>query len=545
MSYLLNPRPKIRWRMRWFATTSLASLLLYGGAQAAPVHAQGVLGPRVASMARTAPLRKETFIVQFKPSVSGHRAAKLVRSDGGLVTSHLPIIHGLAVRMRIRWALRLAHSPAIRAISLNGRVLRQDSAVDSSQLQPTAYDRLVQAPQSWNDGFSGAGVGVAVIDTGIAGDLPDFATSPTDPTSRVSVTAVTNPFASDPGDPYGHGTDVAGIIAGNGWNQAGPSGPAGIRGHYIGIAPQASLISIKAGDDQGNATVVDVINGIQFAIDHQADYNIRVINLSLSSDTAQSYTTDPLDAAVESAWFHGIVVVAAAGNRGTAADAVSYAPANDPYAITVGAVDPGKGPGPGDDAPASYSSQGTTQDGFAKPDIMAPGSHIVSTLAPNSAFAQMCPGCIVGGGYIRTSGTSMAAPVVSGAVALLLQKYPQLTPDQVKGALLAKAHPMPAAYKPLRELSIKPVLDHALDAPAANQSLTPSSSADLGSGSSNVSGTRSSWSRSSWSQAPSSLTATWARSSWSCTCSLDSSGNVDPTRSSWSRSTWSTDLTTQ
>ena len=181
--------------------------------------------------------------------------------------------------------------------------------------------------------------------------------------------------------------------------------------------------------------MLDVINGLQFVVDHKAEFNIRVVNLSLSTDTPQSYKTDPLDAAVEYAWQKGIVVVAASGNRGTAADAVKYAPANDPFVISVGGSDENGDYGKGERA--AWSSTGRTQDGFAKPDVMAPGAHIVSVLAPSSAFLTLCPNCAIGGAYFKAGGTSMAAPVVAGAVALLLQARPNLTPDQVKTLLTA------------------------------------------------------------------------------------------------------------
>ena len=189
--------------------------------------------------------------------------------------------------------------------------------------------------------------------------------------------AVINPARTTAGDAYGHGTHVAGIIAGNArrYKHDEPYG------RYVGTAPDANLIAIKAADENGDATVLDVIYGIQFAIDHKADYNIRVLNLSLQSTIAESYKTDPLDAAVEAAWFSGIVVVAAAGNLGTAADAVNYAPGNDPYVISVGGVDD-QGTGRRRRRVADWSSRGTTQDGFAKPELSAPGAHIVSTLSP-------------------------------------------------------------------------------------------------------------------------------------------------------------------
>ena len=227
---------------------------------------------------------------------------------------------------------------------------------------------------------------MAVIDTGIDGDLPDFRDA--SGKSRVIATAVTNPNANTVMDTYGHGTHVAGIIAGNS-DYRSHSDP--LRGKFAGVAPDANLISVKVSDDSGNATVLDVIYGLQFAVDHQKTYNIRVVNMSLDSTTPQSYKLDPLDAAVESAWFHGLVVVVAAGNRGTAPDAVQYAPANDPYVVTVGAVDGNGTITPRDDVIASWSSRGTTQDGFDKPDVNAPGAHIVSVLAPNSTFASSVP----------------------------------------------------------------------------------------------------------------------------------------------------------
>ena len=252
---------------------------------------------------------------------------------------------------------------------------------------------------------------------------------------------VTNPDATTPNDTYGHGTHVAGIIAGDSTRR-----PAGdpLAGRYVGIAPDANLIAIKASDDDGHGTILDAIYGLQFAVDHKDDYNIRVVNLSLSSTVAESYLTDPLDAAVESAYFHGIVVVAAAGNRGDAADAVELRAGQRPVRDHRR-----RGRRPGHDGPRRRHlrrrgrASARPRTAFAKPDIAAPGAHIVSTLAPGSAFAQLCPHCVVDGSYIQIGGTSMAAPVVAGVAALLVQAHPDWTPDQVKSTLIDTGRDVP------------------------------------------------------------------------------------------------------
>jgi serine protease AprX len=393
------------------------------------------------------------------------------------------------------------------------------------QLQ-TTYDDTLGASDLWRFGARGAGIGVAVVDTGVDGQLPDF--NSTNGGSRVIATAVTNPDAKTVLDTYGHGTDVAGIIAGNGDNRQ-PSDA--LRGQYVGVAPDANLIAIKASDDHGNASVLDVIYGIQFAIAHQRDYNIRVINLSLDAATPQSHTVDPLDAAVESAWMHGIAVVAAAGNRGGDGNAVQFAPANDPYAITVGGTDENGTASPADDVIAAWSSRGATQDGVQKPDVYAPGAHIVSVLAPDSLFAQECPACTISGQYIRTSGTSMAAPMISGLIADVLSKHPDLTPNQLKGALTDPAlRSLPA----LQEVNaVKVGLD--FNPQPANQRLTPNS---LVGSDGNISG---SWSFSSWSVAQGGLKAPFAFASWSCaSCGKTDDGDVKPSYGSWSFASWST-----
>jgi serine protease AprX len=456
--------------------------------------------------------------------VSLREGRALVRAAHGRVVGALRIIRGLAVRLPHGARARLAHDAPIAAISVNAPIRSQDEAVDVSKLA-TAYPAAVRAPKAW-PAATGQGVGVAVIDTGVDGGLPDFQGS--DGASRVVASVVTDPDATTANDTYGHGTHVAGIIAGDGTRRPADDPEAG---RYIGIAPEADLVAIKASDDAGGGTILDAIYGLQFAVDHQADYNIRVVNLSFASTVAESYRTDPLDAAVESAYFHGILVVAAAGNRGAADDAVDYAPGNDPFALTVGASDDQGTAWQGDDALADWSSRGVTQDGFAKPDVLAPGAHILSTLAPGSAFAELCPDCIVDGGYIRLGGTSMAAPVASGIAALMFEAHPGWTPDQVKSTLMVTARTVSRGVPEANAGAVGQP-----PSSGANAGVTPNVLVDPQGG--QIDYSRSSWGRSSWGAAPEGLIADWARSSWGCACPATSAGGLESTRSSWGSATW-------
>jgi serine protease AprX len=468
---------------------------------------------------------RANYIVQLDDGVPAKAGADAVKRAGGDVQQQLGLIHGLAVDMSAAEARALRGRAGVRAVSPNSPV--RPTGVWTWNLQ-TSYPFSANAPSAWNySGVTGKGVGVAVIDTGIAGELPDF--KGPDGRSRVIATATTNPTATTARDLHGHGTHVAGILAGNGWNRSDA-----LRGRYIGVAPDANLIAIKAGDDAGRATVLDVISGLQFAVAHKDDLNIRVVNLSLQSTTAQPYTSDPLDAAVEAAYFRGLLVVAAAGNRGATPDAVSYAPANDPFALVVGGVDDAGTKAADDDTFAGWSSSGRTQDGLAKPDIAAPGAHIVSTLAPNSQFLALCPTCVRDGGYFRAGGTSMAAPVVSGAAALVYQAHPDWTPDQVKSTLMATGRSL-ANLGTVRELNIAKAVATLTPYSGANAGVAPSPPiVDPATG--QVDPTMSSWSMSSWSSVSG---PSWAMSSWSCsTCGVDPA-TVDPTMSSWSMSSWS------
>ena len=345
------------------------------------------------------------------------------------------------------------HWKRIRAVSVTAPASALDALSDDANVVYVTPDREVRAqfdyseqtinaPYAWQLGLDGTGVGIAVVDSGI--DDVDDLQQANSHKSRVIYRQV---FHGDPGDEYGHGTHVAGIIAGNGSDSTGKKYTM----TFKGVAPNANLIDLEVLDWNGVATDSAVIKAIDRAIDLQDRYNIRVLNLSLGRPIAESSTLDPLDQAVAAAWKSGIVVVVAAGNLGRNGYASILSPGNSPYAITVGAMKTMGTPTRSDDLIASYSSKGPTWlDMTLKPDLVAPGNLVISLLAQNSTLAQMYPQNIVPlssystmkfgqSNYFTLSGTSMATPMVSGAAALMIQQDPTLTPDTVKARLMLTA----------------------------------------------------------------------------------------------------------
>ena len=301
------------------------------------------------------------------------------------------------------------------------------AAVPAAPCAPlaTLYPCISGATAAWAKGLTGAGVGVAVIDSGVIAGLPDFGGR---------VTAVQIPGGQS-GDAIGHGTFVTGVLAG--------SSPDG---SYVGIAPGADAYVVDVAQ-AGGVHTSDIVQALAWVLANARVDDIRVVNLSLAETTPSSYKTSALDQAVEQLWKSGIVVVVSAGNAG--ANTEQYAPANDPFAITVGASDSSDTLAPGDDTLASFSSYGTTPDGFVKPDVVATGRHVVSTLPAGTSLDREAPAANhVAPGYVMANGTSFSAPQVSGAVALLLQQSPSLTPDQVKWLLVNTARPVTGSNAP-------------------------------------------------------------------------------------------------
>ncbi|RJK97248.1 peptidase S8 and S53 subtilisin kexin sedolisin [Vallicoccus soli] len=289
---------------------------------------------------------------------------------------------------------------------------------------------------------TGKGVTVAVIDTGVAAvpglDAPGKVLNGPD-LSYDSQQAGTRYV-----DGYGHGTHMAAIVAGR--DSAVRAGTERDPRHFVGVAPDARILSVKVGASDGGADVSQVIAAVDWVVAHRAETGTRVINLSYGTLSQQPAAVDPLARAVENAWRKGIVVVASAGNDGLASPRLAM-PAEDPYVIAVGAVDHRGTPDPRDDQVGSFTNGGSTA---RRPDVLAPGKSVVSLRVPGSDADRHHPeGRLPGdaaGRFFRGSGTSQAAAVVSGSVALLLQARPSLTPDQVKALLRGTADPLAVGH---------------------------------------------------------------------------------------------------
>ncbi|MGQ0521266.1 MAG: S8 family peptidase [Actinomycetota bacterium] len=392
-------------------------------------------------------------------------AAAAVEAAGGRVTRDLSIVRGVAATVPVRALAALTATPGL--IVTPDRAVKVQGTTSSGPTQ-SAYRKVVGADTLGAAGHDGAGVTVALIDTGVS-PVPDLAGRIL--AVRDDLTGALKPCVNLSGeqtcnDTYGHGTFMAGIIAGTG---------ASSGGRYKGMAPGSQVVSLKVAGRDGAADVSTVLAAIQWVVSFRDQYAIRVLNLSLGTDSTQTYRTDPLNYAVERAWDSGIAVVVAAANRGPGAGTISK-PGDDPWVITVGAVEDRGTPGLGDDRLPDFSSRGpTAADGLAKPDVVAPGAHIVSLDAPNSAISDNVP-TVMTGGYRIGNGTSMAAAVVSGAAALLLDADPAMTPDRLKFALTSTAGPT-ASVDPMEVGAGIVQADDALAAPAgtANQGLDRSS----------------------------------------------------------------------
>jgi serine protease AprX len=455
---------------------ALLGVVVVAGTQVVSARADegGAYVPRaLLSEAASHPHRQFRVIVQQR---EGNAADSLIAEVNDAHTSakgnppeilnQFSSINGGAVELTGGQLEALARDPRVAAVVPDRPVESTAAAISggaysNSQLWPAT----VQAPEIWAQaqksaasGDNGDSPAIAVIDSGVDADVPALSGR---------VVAQVDLYSGDgpnrPGDGRGHGTFVAGIAAG-----ADPT--------HTGVDPALKIVSADVLDDNGSGYTSDVIAACDWVRQHADQYDIRVVNLSLNGTQNSSFLFDPLNKAVERLWLDGIVVVAAAGNYGSAgaASGVHQSPANDPFILTVGASDINGTASPSDDFAAPWSAWGYTNDGFMKPELAAPGRAMVGPVPSYASLLALLPQRQVAAGYMWMSGTSFAAPVVSAAAAYVLSQHPNWTPDQVKGALMAAAAG-PGALTNVRALglgTVQPVT-------AANLSSPPNPNAGL------------------------------------------------------------------
>jgi serine protease AprX len=357
-------------------------------------------------------------------SARAQRAEDRVRGSGGYVIATADLLGATVAELTPAQVRALAADPAVGRIHFDAPV-QAAATVDPSPGGPTpiVFQQTVGATDAWQAGDTGQGVTVAVLDTGIDNNPVAFGGRIK---ARVDLVDPANPA---PGDPAGHGTHIAGIVAAS----RGFASP--------GIAPDASLVSVRVLDPNGHSRVSTIILGLEWVIAHKDSLGIRVVVMALGAPTVAGYRDDPLASAAELAWRSGLVIVTAAGNAGPGAGTIQT-PGIDPLVLTVGASDDSGTASPADDVLPTWSSVGPTPDRLAKPDLLAPGRKIVSVRVPGSTLDQQNPTHIEGPSTIRFSGTSEATAVAGGAAALLVQQRPELTPDQTKALLTKDARPI-------------------------------------------------------------------------------------------------------
>ena len=432
---LSTPAFSAAWgRVLALVLLAVSAVPSYAGPKSAPGKT-----PKFASdlQQRVEPNGMVTVIVQHRQMPS-FAHLKSMQGRGAAIKSQFHSIRAVTMRVPASMLAELAQDPNVTYITPDRTQKMATNPV--TEEYATAVEADVAASQY---GFDGTGVGVAVIDSGVAAH-PDLNNA-----NGVSRVVYSQSFVSGDAttsDKFGHGTHVSGLIGGNGSSSGTANGYAAT---YAGMAPNVNIINLRVLDQNGSGTDSQVIAAIEEAIALQSTYNIRVINMSLGRPVFESYTLDPVDQAVEAAWKAGIVVVAAAGNNGrylpTDGFGTIVVPGNDPSVITVGAAMTELTPTRTDDQIASYSSKGpTTLDHICKPDLTAPGNRQVSLRVAGSTLDTTYPQYEIAptsgtSMYYELSGTSMATPLVTGAVALMLQQNPALTPDQVKARLMKTA----------------------------------------------------------------------------------------------------------
>jgi serine protease AprX len=457
---------------------------------------------------------------------AGERATK----HEGKVKHKFHSIPGASIEIKGKKLLKLADDSHIVSITPNSGIQSEGykdnemwrSVIKADRLWGSLLDPAPQAPA------------IAIVDSGVDPSALDFG-------SRLVAAVAMCSTCPDgaTGDDQGHGTMVAALAAGSDLGRSG-------------VAPNAPIVSIRTSNANGQSRVSDVIAAADWIIANKAQYNIRVANFSLARQDVTHPFYDPLNHAVERLWFNGVVVVTASGNHGSDLSPVRIkSPGNDPFVITVGAVDTQGTSSTRDDVVPGWSAYGHSVMGFAKPDVAAPGRYMVGSVPMLGTLASTKPERVVDAGRMWMSGTSFSSGIVAGAAAQLLARHPDWSPDQVKGALMLKAKDLDGQdWKAgVGEINV----EHSAavsNPPNPNSNLYSFVNGASGDRSfdgaawtahvaANPTWTTSSWSESSWSESSWSESS-WSESSWSESTWSESTWSESTwTESTWTESTWS------
>lgn len=382
------------------------------------------------------------IIFQAQP---GFDAKSYIKSIGGSIEQEISLINGYSAKIPADKLDLVKSESGFAKVSVSNKVVPTQQKIGKENLfgkalgQKNTHNELINASGA---GYTGKGVTVAVLDSGVG--MSDSSLNGLNVIESLAI----NPTATSPYDTYGHGTHVGGVISGKAID--------------TGVAPDANIIGVKLGNDAGEVNELDLLLGLQWVYDFKDQFNIKVVNLSVSSTVAQSYLDSPISAAVEQLWLNGVTVVTASGNHKENQGAVDYPPANDPFVITVGALDGVGKNSPSDISLATWSKKGVTSAGVTKPELNAPGVKVTSYLSSNDAtLAVEHPDSVLNQKYLEMSGTSVAAPIVTGAIALLLEANPELTPNQIKYILTQTANPTATSGSDI--INVKKALELAKD----------------------------------------------------------------------------------
>lgn len=358
------------------------------------------------------PFRKVPVIVQLEDGYTEITVNSLATISGFHIKKSLPIINSFSTKINEKGLKKLVECKHVKKIWYDAEV----------KVVLDLASKTVNSPSLWNNNVTGENITVAILDTGIY-NHPDLQ-------GRIIGFKDCINKKKSPYDDNGHGTHVAGDVASNGSKS---------NNRYRAPAPEANLVGVKVLNRLGHGNLSVVIEGIDWCIKHKNSLGIRIINMWLGSKAIQSYSEDPVCEAVEKAWKSGIIVCVAAGNEGPESQTIN-SPGIDPMVITVGATDDMNTVSINDDNVANFSSRGPTIDGLDKPDIVAPGTDVISLRSPVSFLDKQSKSSRIGQWYLSLSGTSMATAICCGVIAQILQIHSDMSPDDIKNLIKSKAN---------------------------------------------------------------------------------------------------------